>query len=143
MLLLRRLIISMLLLAFLLAAAFPGVIYVVGIARVDGRPTPADPHSYSQEAINLAWTQCNEALPVAVEANNPWKVASKFLFGNPMRTTPGERAAWKIASNYNAAHRMGNNTWWHTSGVALTIWITRQWSAQEIGATLVKENLCG
>ena len=142
MLLLRRIIISILLLASLLVAAFPGIVYMVGIARVDGRPTPANPNNYSQEAINLAWAKCDETLPIEVEKTNPWKIANKFLFGNPLHATTGELAAWKIASSHNANHRMGNNTWWHISGAALTIWITRHWSAQEIGATLVRENLC-
>jgi len=142
MLLLRRVILSILLVSFLLAAAFPGIVYIIGIYRVDGRPAPANPENYSQEFMDKAWSQCREKLPVEVQPTNPWAVASKFLFGNPLRTTPGERAAWRIASTYNAAHRMGNNTWWHTSGAALTIWVTRHWSAQQIAATLVRDNLC-
>ncbi|QKE63324.1 hypothetical protein HNE05_08090 [Aquipseudomonas campi] len=142
MLLLRRVILSILLVSFLLAAAFPGIVYIIGMYRVDGRPVPANPENYSQESMDKAWSQCREKLPIEVQPTNPWGVTSRLLFGNPLRTTPGELAAWRIASTYNAAHRMGNNTWWHTSGAALTIWVTRHWSAQQIAATMVRDNLC-
>jgi len=125
-----------------LLAAVPGFVYVVGLAKVNARPTPADPALFSHEAIAATWAQCRDESPVVVRATNPWGVAGKFLFGNPLRTTPGERSAWRIASTHNASHSVGSNLWWHTSGVALTIWITRHWSAEQIGATLVRDGLC-
>jgi len=137
----HRAILSMLVLVALLAAV-PGFVYVVGLAKVHGRPTPADPALFRHEAIAAAWVQCREESPVAVRATNPWGVAGKFLFGNPLRTTPGERSAWRIASTHNALHPVGSNLWWHTSGAALTIWITRHWSAEQIGATLIRDGLC-
>lgn len=109
---------------------------------IASNPIPAIPETYSPEAIAEAWMQCKEALPVEVKATNPWSVAIKLMAGDSFSPSPGERAAWRIASNYNAAHRQGGNTWWHMSGAALTIWITRQWSVEQIGATLVRDSLC-
>lgn len=137
----HRAILSMLVIVALLAAS-PGFVYFIGLAKVHGRPIPADPTLFSQEAIAAAWAQCREEPPIVVRATNPWSVAGKFLFGDPLRTTPGERSAWRIARTHNASHPVGNNLWWHTSGVALTIWITRHWSAEQIGATLVRDSLC-
>ena len=137
----HRAILSILALVALLVAS-PGVVYLVGLAKVHDRPTPADSKTFSSEAVSAAWEQCRETLPVAVEATNPWGVASRFLFGDPLRTSPGERAAWRIASTHNAAHPVGGGLWWHTSGAALTIWVTRHWSADQIGATLVRDSLC-
>ncbi len=142
MLILRKVILFILLASFLLTVSAPGLTYIVGLYRVDGRPTPANPNEYSQEAINSAWTKCSEKLPIYVKATDPWTYTSRFFFSEPLQATPGERAAWRIASSHNITHRMGNNTWWHTSGAALTIWLTRHWSAQQIGATLVRDNLC-
>lgn len=136
-----RSILFMLVIIALLAAS-PGFIYILGLSKVHGRPTPADPAHFRHEAIAAAWAQCREGAPISVQATNPWGVAGKFLFGSPLRTTPGERAAWRIASTHNASNPVGNNLWWHTSGVALTIWITRHWSAEQMGATLVRDSLC-
>jgi hypothetical protein len=137
----HRAIISMLAIIGLLAA-LPGLVYIVGLAKVHGRPTPADPARFSQEAIAAAWQQCQETPPIAVQALNPWGFTGKFLFGNPLHTVPGERSAWRIASTHNVSHPVGNSLWWHTSGTALTIWITRHWSAEQIGATLARDSLC-
>lgn len=125
-----------------LFAALPGIVYVVGLAKVHGRPVPADPHLFSRHAVAAAWEQCREAPPVVVKATNPWGVTGIFLFGDPHRTTPGERAAWRIASTHNASYSVGNTLWWHISGVALTIWMTRHWSAEQIAATLARDGLC-
>lgn len=125
-----------------LLALLPGFVYMVGLAKVHGRPTPADPARFSQGAILAAWQQCRETSPIMVQSINPWGVVGNLLFGDPLRATPGERAAWRIASSHNASHPVGNNLWWHTSGTALTIWITRHWSAEQVGATLVRDSLC-
>ena len=137
----HRAIISMLVIVVLLAA-LPGFVYIVGLAKVHGRPAPANPDLFNQEAIAAAWQQCHEVSPNAVQATNPWGFVGKFMFGDPLRTEPGERSAWRIASTHNASHPVGNSLWWHISGAALTIWITRHWSAEQIGATLVRDALC-
>lgn len=45
----------------------------------------------------------------------------------------GLRLAWYVARNYNYDHlqdrRMVN---WHISGEALTVWLTRHWSSDEL-----------
>lgn len=138
----RRLLILSILLAVFILASLPGIAYIAGLALVHGRPAPADPAQFSQETIATAWHQCRENIPVAVQPINPWLFAGKFLFGNPLQVTPGERAAWLIASTHNETRPTGSNLRWHTSGAALTIWITRNWSAEQIGATLAQSNLC-
>lgn len=126
-----------------LPAALPGFVYIAGLAKVHDRPVPADPGLFGQEAIAAAWRQCRETPLLAVQATNPWSIAGRFLFGDPLRTVPGERSAWRIASAHNASHPVGGSLWWHISGSALAIWITRHWSAEQIGATLARDGLCG
>ena len=122
--------------------SLPGLVYVAGLLKVNGRPTPADSNLFSQDAITSAWLKCQEKAPISVQPINPWGFTGRFLFGDPLRRDSGERAAWRIASTHNAANHVVGGLWWHTSGVALTIWITRHWSADQIGATLVRDNLC-
>ncbi|GAB3346983.1 hypothetical protein [Marilutibacter aestuarii] len=123
-------------------ALLPGAIYLIGLAKVNSRPVPADPADYTAESIAEAWTGCQESMPLAVEAMSPWNFAGKFLFGDPLEVGPGERAAWRIASAHNVARPVGGGLWWHTSGASLGIWITQHWSAEQIGATLARDNLC-
>ncbi|MDH7453706.1 hypothetical protein QF205_11605 [Luteimonas composti] len=137
----RQAFLSILVLASLLAL-LPGIAYAVGLFRVHGRPVPADPTAFDRGLVQAAWQGCREESPIAVTRLNPWGVAARLLFGDPLRAAPGERASWQIARTHNAAHPVGNNLWWHTSGTALTIWITRNWSAEQIGATLARDGLC-
>jgi hypothetical protein len=92
--------------------------------------------------IAAAWARCGERGPVAVDAVNPWTYAIALLFDDVRATTPGSIAAWRIAARHNATHPVGNMFWWHTSGAALSLWIRRHWSAEQIGATLVRDDLC-
>ena len=137
----QRAILSLLLILGAIAS-LPGVVYLVALARVHDRPAPANPTEYSAESMTAAWLRCREKRPVAVQPTNPWGVAGRFLLGDPRNAAAGERAAWHIASSHNIAHRAGGNLWWHTSGAALGIWVTRHWSAEQIGATLVRDSLC-
>jgi hypothetical protein len=53
-------------------------------------------------------------------------------------------AAWIVARSYNYSHLQHNQAlWWHLSGAALTIWITRNWTSDQIlsrAAELVKQH---
>jgi hypothetical protein len=138
----HRVIVSIVVFIGLFLVSLPGLVYVAGLAKVHGRPIPADPAQISQVAIAAAWRHCREISPVSVQATNPWLYVGKFIYGDPLRTTPGERAAGRIASLHNSRHPLGSKVWWHISNVALSIWITRHWSGAQIGATLVRDGFC-
>jgi hypothetical protein len=125
-----------------LALALPAIAYGIGLLMVNGRPTPADPSRYSSEAIGAAWQSCSEQMPVALAPLNPWSVAASIIWGDYRNRSAGETAAWQVARTHNAEHRVGGMWAWHLSGAALTIWITRNWSAEQIGATAIRDNLC-
>jgi hypothetical protein len=126
--------------AFLLL--LPGVLYVLAVLRVDGQPKPADPSAYDPKTLMLAWTRCGETSSFSIQPLNPWIIAGRFIFGDARSQRPGELAAWQIARAHNVAHQVGSNFWWHLSGASLTVWITRQWSAEQIAATIESEGLC-
>jgi hypothetical protein len=122
--------------------AVPAVGYGVGLSRIDGKPTPADPSQYTNAQLQEKWRHCRESSSIAVEPLNPWGYTAKILWGTTDFTGNGELAAWLIAREHNGKHLKGGMAWWHLSGAALTIWVTRNWSAKEIAATLVRDNLC-
>ncbi|MEJ1966761.1 MAG: hypothetical protein WDO56_36540 [Gammaproteobacteria bacterium] len=52
---------------------------------------------------------------------------------DPRALEGGAKAAWIIARDYNMSHlRRRETLWWHLSGAALTIWLTRNWTSDEI-----------
>ena len=124
-----------------LSALLPGFIYTAGILKVHGRPTPADPTDFDRKSLAAVWMACREKPPMTVQPLNPWGVATRLLLSD-LSANPGERTARQIARRHNIANPVGNSTWWHISGAALTIWITRNWSAEQISATAVRDQLC-
>ena len=123
-------------------ALSPGIAYLLGLQRAGGRPEAAKPSSISSAEIQAAWSRCGEQLPMSVQRLNPWQLTVRFLFGDESRAGPGESAAHQVAAKHNLTHAAGTMGWWHLSDAALTIWITRHWSAEEIAATLVRDRLC-
>ena len=135
-----RAIISLLAVVGLLVL-LPGIIYAAGLLKAHGRPIPADPAAFDRHILTTTWAACREELPIAVLPLNPWGVTLRLLSVD-MRTNPGELAAWQIAKSHNIAHPVGSNAWWHASGAALVIWITRNWSADQVAAALARDGLC-
>ena len=47
--------------------------------------------------------------------------------------------AWSVARSYNATHLDDRRMlWWHASGAALTIWLTRNWTQEQILAAAAR-----
>lgn len=124
-----------------LVSLIPWCLFWVGLHRVHGRPTFADPTAFDRVALAKAWKSCGESPPMVVKPLNPGTVAARFVLGDRRPFSPGQRAAWRIASSHNLAHPVGGS-WWHISGAALTLWITRNGSADQISATIARDGLC-
>ena len=121
----------------ILATLLPGIIYFVGLFNIDGRPAFAQTCQLNSAQKLALWKELGEsakhANDISVRAMNPWAFAAKFHFKTMSKRNAGERAAWFVARNHNIKH-LGNRrmTWWHISGAALTIWLTRHWTAEEL-----------
>jgi hypothetical protein len=106
------------------AALVPPGLYWIGISNVEGRPVPPQPseiHGSDRDFIaNLKFPH-----PVLLRELNPWNYA--FL------ADAQDPAIWIVAGTYNAAHlKRRQMYWWHLSGAALMIWISQNWSQDQI-----------
>ncbi len=64
---------------------------------------------------------------------NPYSLALRLLTAPEARTPPGELLTWQVASSYLSEHnRHKGMGWWHLSGAALAIWLSRNWTSEEI-----------
>jgi hypothetical protein len=113
---------------------------------VDGRPNPPPSSNYLTPADRaLLERTFRVTKPITVERLSPWAYVT-FILEDPKRTAAasGVEAAWIVAQHYNARHlERRSSIWWHLSGAALTIWITRHWSSDEVlcaAVTLVRQS---
>jgi hypothetical protein len=125
-----------------LALSIPAIAYGVGLMKIEGRPVPADPTKYAPAELVAAWQRCRDRLPVSVVPLNPWGYTAKIFWGSPYFEQSGHLSAWHIVRAYNHKHLPGGMKWWHLSGASLTIWVTQNWSGDQIAATLVRDGLC-
>lgn len=131
----RRALLSVLLFLFsvaMLLLASPYVLYRLGLSGVEGFPQkPVLAASREQQA--RVWSEARGVGTPHVTATNPYLYAARLVFTPGAATRPGELIAWQVASRYLMMHRRYRGTaWWHLSGAALTIWLSRNWTEEEI-----------
>jgi hypothetical protein len=115
------------------AATAPWLIYWYGLRQIDGRPTAAI-HTATAEQSDRLFKRLKITQPVQIDPISPY---TYFLQG--ARPNASSRVASIIARSYNAKHLGDHRTLiWHFSGMALTIWLTRNWTPTELIAKAVE-----
>jgi hypothetical protein len=129
---LRKAVTSLSVIAFL-AFGIPFGLYGLGLSNIEGRPTrPIQTKDVAADTALLQRTMRSEA-PVAVRVLNPWTFAGELRNAKGRTLDNGSRAVWIVVGHYNAGHLKNHRMiWWHLSGAALTIWVTRNWTREEI-----------
>ena len=128
-----------------LIALAPLGLYALGLSNVDGRPNPPSSSHPTPADVALLARTFRTSKPITVEPLSPWAYVS-FILEDPKRAAAegGVDAAWVIARQYNAHHlEKRSSTWWHLSGAALTIWITKHWTSDQVlsaAAALVRQS---
>ena len=111
--------------------AAPLALYWYGLHGVEERPERPRQMASAPEQQRV-WTQVRGRGPVTLDPMNPYGVTFNILAGR-MTAPAGETLAFWIARTYLLDHRRDDGmSWWHLSSVALTIWISRNWSAEEV-----------
>lgn len=116
--------------------AVPMGLYWIGLHNIDGRPIPPVQTNSGAADTALLEQAFHSTSPFDVHILNPWTYVSSIGGNHVITSDGGSHAIWLIVRNYNSSHlkhRQGM-MWWHLSGAALTIWITRNWTTDEVVA---------
>ncbi len=116
----------------------PWALYAVGLANVVGRPTlPANVH-ISDDVANTLWTEFGERGPIKVQKLSPWSYIMMMIREDPLKyKPPGLNMAWQVARSHNQNNLKNQRMmFWHLSGMSLTVWLTRNWTAKDIVAKI-------
>jgi len=118
-------------------ALLPGLLYLLGLAWVDGWPQPADRAPSGVAA-------CSGEPRAGYQRMNPWGfVAQLFDQDAGKANVPVvEQEAYWVARRHLMRQPRHGMLRWQLSSTALTIWITRHWSAGQIADTARKEDFC-
>jgi hypothetical protein len=117
---------------FVLLLGLPFALYGLGLSGVEGRPQkPAQLASIEQQTV--VW-KCARGIGMPhVAVDDPYSYFASVLFVERKRTPPGQLVTWWVARDYLSTHkRYKGMGWWHLSGAALAIWLSRNWTSEEI-----------
>jgi hypothetical protein len=109
-------------------------LYTWGLSNVSGRPSPPAPCHPTLADRALLEHSLRMSQPFTVKPLSPWAYIHFILEDDARNPAAGGiEATWLVAQYYNTQHlKDRRGIAWHLSGAALTIWITRHWSADEV-----------
>jgi len=144
----KRLLIVVVLLAALFGA-LPWAAYRMGMGNMDAGPVPPLPVGYTAYQANAVWEERKEVLPIALQPITPWHFYSLIWCSRNDENIedflscggeyPGLRAAAYVAKRHLDVHLVQRGlVWRYLSRTALTIWISRNWSVEQLLAELIR-----
>ncbi|HEY9105462.1 MAG TPA: hypothetical protein VIN58_02200 [Roseateles sp.] len=117
----------------LLAALSPWLLYELGLSRFDAMPArPAQLVTAEQQA--WVWALARGTGEPKIEPMNPYEYVILFFTHDVLAPHPRELMTAWVASDHNLKQPRTGMGWWHLSDAALTIWLTRHWTTEEIAS---------
>jgi hypothetical protein len=131
----RKIIVALFCAVVLLGVGLPMGLYWTGLANIEGRPRPIALTDIAADTA-LLQQKFRSPSPIVVRVINPWTFLGSLRPSAVKERDVGASAVWAIVRSYNSTHlRKREMTWWHLSGAALTIWVTRHWTPDQIVAS--------
>ena len=129
----RRVLLATTILGLAAAVIGPWLLYELGLANVAGRPSLPKNVPVPIEEAQGVWRKLREDGPIEIEPLNPYGYVLGLISSD--RAPSGSKVAWFVARNHNGSNLENRRMiWWHLSGAALTIWLTRHWSRDQLVA---------
>ncbi len=114
-------------------AIIPWTLYEIGLQKIQPLPNPPHEINLTQSQSQQLWLKFGEIGPIQVERLNPYQYLFSIFFHREYENSPGGKVAWFVARDYNLTHLNTKNMGvWHLSGAALTVWLTRNWSIDQL-----------
>jgi hypothetical protein len=117
-------------LAISLLVASPWCLYAAGLLLSDGWPMHATAEASGEEKARL-WLQLRGQGAPEVVPLGP--VSYLQAAAGTSEAHASALLAWQIARAHVLKNRKVQGTWsWHCSGAAMTIWLTRNWTIDQL-----------
>jgi hypothetical protein len=123
----KRIATALLVLCIVTLSVGPWAVYWLALQGLDGSPALPTSAATAQERRDI-WQKVGGHGEPTIAAISPYR-----YFSLSPEEQAGVRLAWSVASNYNLEHlKYEGMFWWHFSGAALTIWLTRNWTTEQL-----------
>ena len=116
-----------------LVLALPWIGYGVGLANLDGRPIPSPIRTLNAEQQEFLHVAMRKAGVLKVPPVAPWDFVIDPMRDPEKLASGGFKAATIVGSDYAASHlRYRFRYAEKLSATALTLWLTQNWSTDQI-----------
>lgn len=120
------------LLALVACLLAPWGAYEIALARLPELPVRPQLLATQQQQDEI-WRKAGGEGPLVVEPTQPYAFVVALMARDRVR--PGEELAYWVARDHlRSLPREGGMLGWHLSNAALTVWLTRHWSPQELAS---------
>lgn len=113
----------------------PWLIYEATLMNIDGRPAKPTRMASTDEQARV-WRLARGRGELKVEPMNPYGFVWRFFSGDSS-VSRGETLAYWMSCEHIWKQPRRSMAWWHLSNAALTIWLTRHWTAEELATAMV------
>lgn len=125
--------IAVLIVFFGMAVVLPWGIYTFALGNINGRPVPPERAILSEAESDKLWAEVREVGPIRVDKLHPYRYVSFLIGMEDEEHISGESLAWFVARDYNDGNLKSRKMlFWQLSVAALTIWRTRNWTAEQL-----------
>ncbi|WP_431046245.1 hypothetical protein [Roseateles sp. L2-2] len=125
-----RVLLGLLCTAVLLVVTSPLWLYAWGLSYIEGRPERPTVMASAEDQARV-WQFAGGVGAPVIESTNPYRLVLDLWQGTDTR--PDERVTIWVSRDYVFDHRRGRGmSAWHLSSAALSIWLTRNWSTEEL-----------
>lgn len=108
----------------------PWLAYEIALARLPALPARPQQLATPQQQDEV-WRKAGGEGALVVEPMNPYGFVIALVARDRVRAGE-DLAAWVARDHLLAQPREGGMLSWHVSNAALSIWLTRHWSSQEL-----------
>jgi hypothetical protein len=118
-----------------LAWLAPWALYGLALSHIEGRPSAPELRQISPENEVFLRDHLKAQQGFCIVPLSPVSYLSTLATTGSGRSAEenGAYATWIVARDYNSSHLdTKKSLWWHLSGAALTIWLTRNWTPDQI-----------
>jgi len=135
----KRVVLGVILAAVMLIVTAPMSLYFVGLNDIDGRPELPRTVASPQE-IDAVWREVRGVSTPHIAAITPYSYL--YLIYSGGKPDRGSVVAWQVARTYNLVRIKsgGGMSRWHLSGAALLIWLTQNWTQEQIFSKVVEDS---
>jgi len=130
-------------------AALPPAAYLAGMNNMDSRPSAPERVRYGDVEAMKVWDERKEMPPIRLRAITPWhfypliwcsrdnlEIEDFLTCGDAY---PGLRATAYVAKRHLDDHlKQRGLIWRYLSRAALTIWISRNWTVEQVVQELIR-----